>query len=817
MLDSQGPIPDMTPARALDSIQTMTNHSHKWHVGSSNKRTRSGSSDGIVAIISKLDSLERDIKKLKQNVHVIQVSCGLYGGTHLVKECPFNEEVKGVEEVKYGEFERSFPNNGGNGARYRVGPSGYYTRMDTRPSFGKKKLILEIEQLTKDVQAKAAKKAPNLSTSIGHYKAIFADNDAQSVGTCSNETKELHGVSFIYDCDVHVSKKENEGSSGVLSCQLHLKESNPGSFTLPCTIVEMADMSKKATMGIMENVLVKIDRIHSQGEKERQRWLNQEWMESEEVCERYITRCFVEGLDAVDGVTDLEYEKNLISYEFVVKLGLTYKVTENRDKVVDRKLLVSLKGELYFIDFILNPEEDDVETCVIFSRSFLKLAKAIINFGCGILTIWPETITINSDDDELDALLASINIDELLPINITDFPTFVCDMGKCLRNIKKKPAKTYKMRYDGEGPSLTVNCLKTQEELTREELEEDLYERIMLLNEKRPIIETLKYGDKHKMLLDSVLLDKLKLDDKEKVKPRIDKVRMLDHSNAETIGRLLNVLCQVGVTTMLANFMLLDVLVDRDVPIIPGRSFMYICGAIMNTQRRMSCAETIEEILEIKVIKVGGNEEVFSSEAWRRAFDINEPIYTELCHEFFATFKLDEEVTSEELATKKIIRFKLGRTNGYDKIDRNELWLLSMFEDRNHERYANVSWVIARWMKRKGKGTHEGSQIVCGQFVTKLARKFRLLNDEVLDGLRALIFFRTLDATTLKELIRPDGRLITEYRMCRMEVRQGVLERMARKQSYHSDRYARVFEHIVRHYGVKFNGEYAPPGYDEQQ
>ncbi|GJS82072.1 hypothetical protein Tco_0748613 [Tanacetum coccineum] len=95
------------------------------------------------------------------------------------------------------------------------------------------------------------------------------------------------------------------------------------------------------------------------------------------------------------------------------------------------------------------------------------------------------------------------------------------------------------------------------------------------------------------------------------------------------------------------------------------------------------------------------------------------------------------------------------RTNGYDKIDRNELWLLSMFEDRNHE--------------------------------------------------------RTLDATTLKELIRPDGR------MCRMEVRQGVLKRMARKQSYHSDRYAGVFEHIVRHYGVKFNGEYAPPGYDEQQ
>ncbi|GJX41056.1 zinc knuckle CX2CX4HX4C containing protein [Tanacetum coccineum] len=35
---------------------------------------------------------------------------------HLDNESPLNEEVKGIEEVKYGEFGRSFPNDGGNGA-----------------------------------------------------------------------------------------------------------------------------------------------------------------------------------------------------------------------------------------------------------------------------------------------------------------------------------------------------------------------------------------------------------------------------------------------------------------------------------------------------------------------------------------------------------------------------------------------------------------------------------------------------------------------------------------------------------------------------
>ncbi|GKE97415.1 hypothetical protein Tco_0020766 [Tanacetum coccineum] len=89
-------------ARALKSIQTIADHSQKWHDGS--RRTNNSSSDEIATITSKLDSLGRDMKRLKENVHAIQVGCRTCGGTHLDKECPFNEEVKVVEEVKYVEF-----------------------------------------------------------------------------------------------------------------------------------------------------------------------------------------------------------------------------------------------------------------------------------------------------------------------------------------------------------------------------------------------------------------------------------------------------------------------------------------------------------------------------------------------------------------------------------------------------------------------------------------------------------------------------------------------------------------------------------------
>ncbi|GKD31416.1 hypothetical protein Tco_1242194 [Tanacetum coccineum] len=136
----------------------MADHSQKWHDGSTSKRMSNDSSDGIAAIINKLDSLGRDIKKLKENVHVIQVGCENCGGAHLNKECPLNEEVKSVNEVKYGEFIRPFPNNNRNGAKYHVGPPRYYTRVDNRSPFGEKKLRLE-ELINKHLEESTRRRA----------------------------------------------------------------------------------------------------------------------------------------------------------------------------------------------------------------------------------------------------------------------------------------------------------------------------------------------------------------------------------------------------------------------------------------------------------------------------------------------------------------------------------------------------------------------------------------------------------------------------------------------------------------------------------
>ncbi|GJZ24870.1 hypothetical protein Tco_0562329 [Tanacetum coccineum] len=119
--------------KALDAIQTMVDHSQKWHDGST-------------------------IWKLKENVHAIQVGCKNYGETHLNKTCSLHEEAKSIKEVKYGKFGRPFPNNNRNGAKYRVGQPGYYIRIDNRPPFGEKKPSIK-ELMNKHLEESTRRKA----------------------------------------------------------------------------------------------------------------------------------------------------------------------------------------------------------------------------------------------------------------------------------------------------------------------------------------------------------------------------------------------------------------------------------------------------------------------------------------------------------------------------------------------------------------------------------------------------------------------------------------------------------------------------------
>ncbi|GJU07342.1 hypothetical protein Tco_1123772 [Tanacetum coccineum] len=171
----------------------------------------------------------------------------------------------------------------------------------------------------------------------------------------------------------------------------------------------------------------------------------------------------------------------------------------------------------------------------------------------------------------------------------------------------------------------------------------------------------------------------------------------------------------------------------------------------------------INDMLRIRLREVESNEEIFTSVAWIRAFNINKPIYAELYHEFYSTYEFDEVSANDELKTKKIIKFRLG----------GRAYNLTLLE---------------------------------------FTRRLGLYHADGLEEDGCNVYFEgDLDTITLRDLIDSKGKLILKdpqpgvprvgiprpprasmqdlyNRIGRMEIRQEAIERMEYRQSYHWDR-----------------------------
>nr|GEW20448.1 hypothetical protein [Tanacetum cinerariifolium] len=120
---------------------------------------------------------------------------------------------------------------------------------------------------------------------------------------------------------------------------------------------------------------------------------------------------------------------NALSFYKMETDEVNYKVKKGQ-KLVKKELIVARKGELYFVTFIINPKEDDVEPGVILGRSFMRLAKGIVDF---------------------------------------ELPPLVCKIGKSNRS-KKRSMENLSSFYQDIGPFLLAGDHLTQEEAAKEAL-----------------------------------------------------------------------------------------------------------------------------------------------------------------------------------------------------------------------------------------------------------------------------------------------------------------------------------------------------------
>ncbi|GJZ49095.1 hypothetical protein Tco_0603285 [Tanacetum coccineum] len=139
----------------------------------------------------------------------------------------------------------------------------------------------------------------------------------------------------------------------------------------------------------------------------------------------------------------------------------------------------------------------------------------------------------------------------------------------------------------------------TQENASKEELALRISQKFALLEEVRPVLETMAYHDKYKKVIDKIWKDKVELDgmivkEEEEAIKKVNKNALADtgldintmpYRIYEQLGR--EEMKKVGVTTLIAKFLILDIPINRDAPIVVGLGFLRTSGGIVNTLERL--------------------------------------------------------------------------------------------------------------------------------------------------------------------------------------------------------------------------------------
>ncbi|GJW36915.1 ribonuclease H-like domain-containing protein [Tanacetum coccineum] len=332
-----------------------------------------------------------------------------------------------------------------------------------------------------------------------------------------------------------IAESESEAAFDLLSNM----DSSMGKMCLEKDVIEIS--SDQNEVKRME--FTRIQRYSREWRKKEPEALVSHKMYTEEDNDRYIAQCFVNGLYASDGEINLEKNDNLISNDYAVKLCLEYEVRKGK-KLVKKELMVLL----------------------------------LVNFGEGTITIQPDfdPFLLSNDEEE------------------TDLPSLVCKLGKGSRN-KKKILKNI-MYFNGARPSSSIRTPLTQEEAEKRALAHSVSMRYEMLEEVRPMLKEKK--DPVAFLFPIRLEDRINenaLADtgsdtntmpykiyeqlgRDDIMKEERNITMINYTEAKVTGRLVNVLCQVGFTTLAAMFLILEIPVDRDAPIVVGRGFLDTIG-----------------------------------------------------------------------------------------------------------------------------------------------------------------------------------------------------------------------------------------------
>ncbi|GJX62762.1 reverse transcriptase domain-containing protein [Tanacetum coccineum] len=308
-------------------------------------------------------------------------------------------------------------------------------------------------------------------------------------------------------------------------------------------------------------------------------------------------------------------------------------------------------------------------------------------------------------------------------------------------------------------------------------------------------------------------------------------ITMINYTEAKVTGRLVNVLCQVGFATLYAKFLILEIPVDWDAPIVVGRGFLDTIRGNIDIPNRIF---TTFDGLTRQTFRAARSEKIRIAESDSddkedyviKRNEMGTTIHNSRPIGYHNNTNPAENMTLSTLESvinpfrkisvwKKAVSFLGSLPAKLRDVEWKPNYKLC---------YSNPELATGQW-KTEIRLTDPYGNIYMHAFVTKPTKrklsKYHKLSDimspnwklglyhaEELEEDGLIFIFRDLDRTTLRELIDSEDRLILDIPNDDEEI-----ERMEYRQSYHWDRYQGVFEQMAGVYNVPLQGAYNPPGY----
>ncbi|GJZ66153.1 putative ribonuclease H-like domain-containing protein [Tanacetum coccineum] len=291
------------------------------------------------------------------------------------------------------------------------------------------------------------------------------------------------------------------------------------------------------------------------------------------------------------------------------KLGFVRVDYRYYGRKVLKEVHVEIHGFTFLVDFVVIGYANEGEPSTIFGRDFLVTSKSKAGFGLGEMRI---DLTMLQEERDMDALLLGL-VENMEDVGSSDGE--LVKIGKVSQN----KGHNYKELEESK-PILDV----LENYMTyRKKLDEVMMGRARLSNNefsKKDRMRIMEHGLPKKMcdpdnsvlpvsvngtvqmnaLADTgasvsvfpfSLYKNLGLSDP---RPYHSNLTMADNTQAKAMGEVRNVRIQIRYQANLVDFLVLDIPVDKELPLLLGRPFLRTCGAVIDMGHEQGILENFE-------------------------------------------------------------------------------------------------------------------------------------------------------------------------------------------------------------------------------